>query len=63
MNLEHNNEVYKIDGVSIKELWDEISEQLLEIDLTNTTVSGTVDTVAAGGSSAGTGYTTTQNTY
>jgi hypothetical protein len=36
---------------------------LLEIDLTNTTVSGTVDTVAAGGSSAGTGYTTTQNTY
>ena len=40
-----------------------VRNQLLEIDLTNTTVSGTVDTVAAGGSSAGTGYTTTQNTY
>jgi len=40
-----------------------VRNQLLEIDLANTTVSGTVDTVAAGGSSAGTGYTTTQNTY
>jgi len=40
-----------------------VRNQLLEIDLSNTTVNGTVDIVAAGGSSAGTGYSTTQNTY
>ena len=36
-----------------------VRNQLLEIDFTNSTVTGEVDTIAAGGSSAGTGYTTT----
>ena len=40
-----------------------VRNQLLEIDLTNTSVDGTVDVIVSGGSSAGTGYTTTQNTY
>jgi len=40
-----------------------VRNQLLEIDLINTSVDGTVDIIAAGGSSAGTGYTTTQNIY
>ena len=40
-----------------------VRNQLLEIDLANTSVDGTVDVIVSGGSSAGTGYTTTQNTY
>ena len=35
-----------------------VRNQLLEIDLVNTTISATVDTIESGGSSAGTGYTT-----
>ena len=40
-----------------------VRNQLLEIDMTNTSIDGTVDIIVSGGSSAGTGYTTTQNTY
>jgi hypothetical protein len=40
-----------------------VRNQLLEIDMGNTSVDGTVDIIVSGGSSAGTGYTTTQNTY
>ena len=40
-----------------------VRNQLLEIDMGNTSVDGTVDIIVSGGSTAGTGYTTTQNTY
>ena len=35
-----------------------VRNQLIEIDLVNTTITGQVDTITSGGSSAGTGYTT-----
>lgn len=38
-----------------------VRNQLLEIDLTNTTVNVAVDTIESGGSAAGTGYTTTSS--
>ncbi len=40
-----------------------VRNQVLEIDMLNTSVKGAVDIIVSGGSSAGTGYTTTQNTY
>ena len=40
-----------------------VRNQLLEIDLGSVSIDGTVDIIVSGGSSAGTGYTTTQNTY
>ena len=40
-----------------------VRNQLLEIDLANTTVSGEVDTITSGGSTAGTGYTTSSSSY
>ena len=38
-----------------------VRNQVLEIDLTNTTISGGVDTIATGGSSAGVGVSTTSS--
>ena len=38
-----------------------VRNQVLEIDLTNTTISGGVDTIATGGSSAGVGVATTSS--
>lgn len=40
-----------------------VRNQLLEIDMGNVSVDGSVDIIVSGGSTAGTGYTTTQNTY
>jgi len=38
-----------------------VRNQLLEIDLANTTITGAVDTITSGGSSAGTNYTTSSS--
>ena len=38
-----------------------VRNQLLEIDFTNTSISGEVDSVAVGDSAAGTTYTTTSS--
>ena len=38
-----------------------VRNQLLEIDLANTTITGEVDTITSGGSSAGTNYTTSSS--
>jgi len=38
-----------------------VRNQLLEIDLANTTITGGVDTITSGGSSAGTNYTTSSS--
>jgi len=40
-----------------------VRNQLLEIDMNTLSIDGAVDIILSGGSSAGTGYTTTQNTY
>ncbi len=40
-----------------------VRNQILEIDTGSVSIDGTVDIIVSGGSSAGTGYTTTQNTY
>ena len=40
-----------------------VRNQLLEIDLANTTITGGVDTITSGGSSAGTNYTTSSSSY
>jgi hypothetical protein len=38
-----------------------VRDQLVNIDLTNTTISGASDTITSGGSSAGTNYTTSSS--
>ena len=38
-----------------------VRNQVLEIDLSNTSISGNVDTIATGGSSAGVGVATTSS--
>ena len=40
-----------------------VRNQLLEIDMNTLSIDGAVDIILSGGSSAGTGYSTTQNTY
>jgi len=38
-----------------------VRNQVLSIDIANSSISGTVDTIESGSSSAGTGYTTTSS--